>query len=303
MFRSILVPLDGSGFSETALPYALAVRRRTGAALHLASVHEPVPSFAYDEWETAAWQWSEDYLATVQERLGADGVGDVDAWVGTGPVVDLLLNRAETVDADLVVMATHGRGALSRAWLGSVADGLVRRARQPVLLVRPTEPAVNGSGEQAPLAEPDILRVVVPLDGSDLSEAVLDLAAELAATFGAAVHLLRVVAYPVEIASPYLPHTVQMNQQVVEEARGAASEYLERVAAKLRDRGLDVRTEVVVDTQAGHAIALYVEKSEADLVVMATHGRGGLQRALLGSTTDKVIRAVHVPVLVRRPES
>jgi nucleotide-binding universal stress UspA family protein len=294
MFRSILVPLDGSAFSEAALPYALGLSRRTGAAVQLASVHEPVPSFAYDEWESAAWQWSEDYLRSVRDDVSAKAGGEVEAWVGSGRVVDLLMARADAVEARLVVMATHGRGALTRAWLGSVTDGFVRHAHQPVLIVRPTE------GADAP-DDPSFNKILVALDGSQLSESVLDLAAEMARIFSGRLHLVRVVAYPVEIASPYLPHTVQMNQKILDEAEVAAREYLEGIAERLREAGLEVETHVHVDAQAGHAIAREADAVEADLIVMATHGRGSLQRALLGSTTDKVIRAVHVPVLVQRP--
>lgn len=294
MFRSILVSLDGSTFSESALAYALSLSRRTGAELQLATVHEPVPSFAYDEWETAAWEWSQEYLRAVRERVSDQAGGDVHAWIGTGRVVDMLKSRADTVGADLVVMATHGRGALSRAWLGSVADGFVRQAEQPVLLVRP---AADGATPD----DPSFSRVLVPLDGSDLSESVLDLATGVCRTFDAELHLLRVVSYPVEIASPYLPHTIQMNQKVVEDAKRSAEAYVEAIAHRLGDGGPRVSTHVVVDHQAGHTIADQATALGADLIVMATHGRGGVQRALLGSTTDKVIRSVHVPVLVRRP--
>jgi nucleotide-binding universal stress UspA family protein len=296
MYRSILVSLDGSRFAEAALPWALALGRSGSADLHLASVHEPIPSFSYDEWESAAWDWSEEYLARVRERLTPQCPGTVDAWVGSGRVVDCLLKRAADVSADLVVMATHGRGAFTRAWLGSVTDGLLRHTTLPVLVVRPgDEPAEVGA------ELPKIDSIVVPLDGSDLAESELAEARVLAKEFGAAVHLVRVVAYPAEIASPYLPHTVQMNQRLVEEAREIAETYVQERADRLKQEGIAVESHVLVDAQAGHAIAQVVDEVGADLVIMATHGRGGLQRALLGSTTDKVIRAVDVPVLVRRP--
>ncbi|MEJ2541282.1 MAG: universal stress protein [Gemmatimonadota bacterium] len=294
MFDKLLVTLDGSSFSEWALNYAAAICRRTGASLELASVHEAVTGFAYEEWEAAAVEWTEEYLSRIRSRM-EDQLGvEVGAWVGSGPVVDSLLHRAEAVDADLLVSATHGRGTISRAWLGSVADGLLRHTDRPLLLVRPEK------GEPAP-EDPSIRQVVVPLDGSEFSESILDLAVGFARTFDAEVNLLRVVAYPVEIASPYLPHTVQMNQAVVEQAKEAAEEELDRVAEGLGSEGLVVNTRVVVDSQAGHAICAESQDLKADLVVMATHGRGGLKRTLLGSTADKVIRSAHVPVLVRRP--
>jgi nucleotide-binding universal stress UspA family protein len=296
MFNSILIPLDGSRFAESALAPGLALSRATGAAVHLATVHEPVPSFSYDEWETAAWDWSEDYVSKVATRAQEYAGGPVDAWVGSGRVVECLTLRADSVKADLVVLATHGRGALTRAWLGSTADAFVRHANQPVLLIRPDEDGGTPTGEELTFD-----RILVPLDGSPLSETELDLAKGLAKLFDAELVLVRVVAYPVEIASPYLPHTVQMNQQIVDEAKSMAHRYLHDAAETLQTEGFRVRTFVNVDAQPGHAIARLAEEQEVDLVVMATHGRGGLQRALLGSTTDKVIRGVHVPVLVRRP--
>lgn len=296
MFTSILVSLDGSSFAETALQMGLALSRLTGADVHLATVHEPVPSFSYDEWESAAWDWSSEYIQRVKDAAKPLAGGKVGGWVGSGRVTECLQLRADQVGADLVVMATHGRGALTRAWLGSTADAFVRRADQPVLLVRPPE-----AGHPPLDADVRFKRILVPLDGSALSESEIELAAGVAGMFEAELILARVVSYPVEIASPYLPHTVQMNQAIVDEAREVAGRYLDEIADRLRAEDLKVRTVVEVDAQPGHAIAQLARTHEADLVVMATHGRSGLQRALLGSTTDKVIRGVQVPMLVRRP--
>jgi nucleotide-binding universal stress UspA family protein len=298
MFSSILVSLDGSSFAESALPWALSFSRRTDAELHLATVHEPVPSFSYDEWESAAWEWSEEYLRKIRNRVTPLAGGKVDAWVGSGRVVDCLLRRAEDVQADLIVMATHGRGAFTRAWLGSVTDGLVRHTKLPVLVVRPPEKSHPDLESETPSPR----CIVVPLDGSPLAEGELDNARKIAGLFDSCLHLVRVVAYPVEIASPYLPHTVQMNQHLVDEAKDAAEDYLESRADTLRQEGIDVNTHVVVDAQPGHAIAEVADANDADLIIMSTHGRRGIQRAILGSTTDKVIRAVQIPVLVRRPQ-
>ena len=294
MFKRLLVTLDGSSFSEWALKYAAGLSRRTDAGIELVSVHEPVPSFAYDEWEAAAFEWTEEYLAKTRDRLKEELGTEVTAWVGSGQVVDSILDRAEAVGAHMIITATHGRGAVSRAWLGRVADGLLRHARQPVLLIRPDK------GESPP-EDPSFRRIVVPLDGSDFSESILDLAIEVAKVYGGELDLLRVVAYPIEIASPYLPHTVQMNQEVVEEAKEAAVSYLQDIADRVAARGITAQTHVVVDSQAGHAICRECAELGADLVIMATHGRGGLKRALLGSTADKVVRSAHTPLLIRRP--
>ena len=120
MYKRILVPLDGSTFAEACLPLALALK--TNASLHLISVVEPIPAFAYAEWEPAALDWSTQYLASVADRVSDSAGGEITTAVHTGRVVETLHQEVASLDVDLVIMATHGRGALSRAWLGSVAD-------------------------------------------------------------------------------------------------------------------------------------------------------------------------------------
>lgn len=296
MYKHILVPLDGSTFAEAALPLAVALTQKTNAELHLISVVEPIPAFAYAEWEPAALDWSSKYLQSVAERVTDGAGGKVTTSVESGRVVETLLEHSAAFNVDLVVMATHGRGALSRAWLGSVADALMRRAEIPVLFVHPEEGAAP-----PPEADEGFGTLLVPLDGSELSESMLAHATEFGALFGSAYHLTRVVAYPLEIASPYLPHTVQMNADILAQAKEGAAEYLEDHAERMRRRGLRVTVAIVVDPQAAHGILSEAEAVGADAISMATHGRGGVGRAVLGSAADKVLRGTHVPVLLFRP--
>lgn len=296
MYRMILVPLDGSKFAESVLPLALSLSRRTRADLHLSTVQEPVPSFAYDEWENAAAEWSQQYLANVSERLTPHAGGDVTVALLSGHVVEVLEEEAESRNADLVVMATHGRGMLSRAWLGSVADSFLHHTNRPVLVVRPQD------GDVPELeADRSFGKILVPLDGTELSECMLEHAVEFGRLFDAAYHLVRVVPYPMDIASPYLPHTVQLNQGLVDDAKAAATDYLEAQAESLVQQGLTVDRAVLVDAQPGHGILKEVDAAECDLIAMSTHGRKGLSRAILGSAADKVLRGTHVPVLLYRP--
>ena len=298
MYRQIMVPLDGSRFAESVVPIALSLSRRTGAPVHFVTVQEPIPSFAYDEWETAASEWSEEYLRSAVERFGSKGGGEVTSHLLSGQVVESLEEEARARSVDLVVMATHGRGAFSRAWLGSVTDAFLHHTDRPVLLVRPEEDA------EAPVPEDvSVVRILVPLDGTDISESALEHAVELGTLFGAAYHLVRVVPYPMQFTSPYLPHTMQMNQQFVTDAKKVADEYLDAHAQRLSDRDLSVSCCSVVVPQPGHGILSELEAADCDFVAMATHGRAGLTRAILGSTTDKVIRGTHVPILLHRQSS
>lgn len=298
MYHRIMVPLDGSRFAEAALPTAVSLSRQTGAQIHLVTVQEPIPGFAYEGWEAASREHGERYLEEVRARLAEDVVADVTSALLEGHVTEVLEKRAESVDIDIVVMASHGRGALSRLWLGSVADTFVRHTSRPVLVIRPDPDA----SEQAE-GETAFGRILIPLDGSELSETALDHAVELGALYGAVYHLVRVVPFPIDMSSPYLPHTVQMNRSVVEEARKAADLYLEKRAASLRERGYEVDAEVVTASQAGRGILSRIEEVECDLVAMSTHGRTGLGRLILGSAADKVLRGSHVPVLLYRPRS
>jgi len=129
---------------------------------------------------------------------------------------------------------------------------------------------------------------------------VLDYALEFGALFGASYHLVRIVPYPLDIASPYLPTTFQMNQDLVEDAREAARSYLEEHASRIRERGLQVDVTARVDVQPGHGILKEAAEQQSTLIAMATRARTGLRRAILGSATDKVIRGAHVPILLHR---
>ena len=289
----ILISLDGSKFSEAALPWALEASRKLGVGLDVISVAEPIPTLEYAEWNVEAERWTSEYVDRIVEDCAPRAGGEVTGVGVAGSPLDQILKRSEAREASLIVAATHGRGPLARSWLGSVADGLLRTANAPVLLVRPTE-----SGDHIAAPEPVVSDIVVSLDGSEDSEAAVAEARRWARAFGAKVHLAQVVTYPSEIASPYLPQTVALNREVVDDSSRRASEHLQGVAADLRGEGLDVEAHVPEDVHGAAGIVKVAKDVGADMIVMATHGRGGLRRALLGSVTDKVVRSTDVPVLV-----
>lgn len=296
--RRIMVPLDGSAFSESALPWAFAIGDAWDADVEIVNVHEPlpVPEFGPID-EDVVDEWSQSYLARTALRI-ADATGrQVTTTVLHGAPVEALQKHEADSGADLVVMATHGRGPLSRLWLGSVADAYVRRARVPVLLTRPDD------DEQPNLAAtPSLDRVLVPLDGSDAAESVLAVARDACDSFGVTYDLLRVFPYPDEFASAYLPQTVSANAQALEEGKQVARAYVERMATALHADGAQAESDVVVDHSPAAGILHHAGEKNVDLIAMATHGHGGVTRALLGSVTDKVVRGAAVPVLVVRPE-
>jgi nucleotide-binding universal stress UspA family protein len=139
------------------------------------------------------------------------------------------------------------------------------------------------------------------MDGTELSEKVLECAMDFGSADGVKYTLVRVFPYAAEFTSAYLPHTVQLNAAVFEEGMADAKASVEEKAEELRKSGHDVRALLLVDASPAAGILRAAEEVGADLVAMSTHGRGGLNRLMLGSVTDKVLRGSHVPVLVFRP--
>ena len=304
MYRSILVPLDGSLASEQSLAYAAALSRRSGASLQLAYVHTPLilgeGTLYLGTPDVQLWEEEKKYLLGVVDRLKKMGLEKVSAQVLEGPIVETLQEQALGVGCDLVVMTTHGRGPVSRFWLGSVADQLVHRLPIPLLLVRTREEA------PPPVAEPEVRNILVALDGTPAAEQILEPAGDLAKLLGAACTLLRVVPAsppqedPKQFGWTYERVAPVVGEGLADKLRAEAHVYLKRVAASLRDRGIAVHTSIVAHAHPAAAILHEAASGKYDLLALETHGRRGLPRLFLGSVADKVVRGATVPILVHR---
>jgi len=295
MYRSILVPLDGSLPSEQSLPYAAALARRSGAALQLAYVHTPLivgEGVLYlGTPDVQLWEEEKKYILSVVDRLKKMGVDKVSAQVLEGPIAAALQEQALGASCDLVVMTTHGRGPVSRFWLGSVADQLVHRLPIPLLLIRTWEEV------PPPAQEPEVRNVLVALDGTPTAEQILEPAGTLAKLLGASCTLLRVVPSVV----PYTVYTEKaVDATLVEKMRADAHVYLQRVAGSLRDRGIAAQTRILTHAHPATAILNEAASGEYGLLAVETHGRHGLPRLFLGSIADKVVRGASIPILVHR---
>jgi nucleotide-binding universal stress UspA family protein len=181
---------------------------------------------------------------------------------------------------------------------------MIRHTPVPVLLVRPGEQVVDLGHE------PDLGKVVLPLDGSPLAEQILEPAVTLAGLMpGAHLTLVRaihpILPVPACLESGDWEREAQRLAEQVEAMQASlqaeARRYLETIAQRIRGRGLSVAVEVVVEDPPALAILHEAEKVKAGLIALETHGRRGLARLILGSVADKVIRGAHVPVLVHRP--
>jgi nucleotide-binding universal stress UspA family protein len=292
MATTIVVPLDGSPLAERALPYVRALARASGVRIVLvrAVLAHTLPGTDPTDAQAAAVQQAEDELAAVAERLWAEGLA-AERHVYYGEASEAILETAHYQHGDLIAMSTHGRTGLGRWVYGSVADRVLQRTGVPLLLVPAT------TERPWPTDRPP--RFLVPLDGSEFAEAALQPAGELAATLGAELVLLRVVEPIVPLVAD---GTVYANAFEVDEERATAGEYLERVAAPLRARG----QRVTLQTEVGQPSVTIVETArerDVDLVVMATHGRGGLARVVPRSVATGTLQRAQTPLLLVRPRA
>lgn len=292
MYRSILVPVDGSRLAERALSIAIPLAEQHGARLVLLQVHEPILPLvigggapvrdpALDETHRAEQAAYLDKLAVRTAKLTA---APVDALFRDGKVVPTIAAVVASHAVELVVMSTHGRGGLQRLWLGSVADALVRHATVPLLLVRGTRPVAKRLAGQPPF-----LRVLVPVDGSERAEEAVAVTKALLGSAHARLTLLHVVH----------PMTAAAGMSLKRDPEGEVVKgYLEPLARETASATLEVRLDVKTDHNIARVVTEAVETHDADLIAIAGQGMTGAQRFLVGSVADKLIRTAPVPVLV-----
>lgn len=288
--KTILLPLDGSPLAEQALPYAASLAQRSGARILLVRATQAHTLLDVDaaEAQLGVLSRAEHDLEVVAARLRAEHL-EVGVHVYYDSPASSILDAARRHRAELIVMSTHGRSGLGRMVYGSVADDILRHAEIPVLLIPPT--VDHAWSADRPLT------VLVPLDGSPLAEDALASAKLLAELLGARLHLLRVIeppAYPL-YGDGYVYVPIDDTAE-----RDAARAYLNEIAGRLAAGGAEVEAEVA-DGLPSAVVPRVAQEQQADVIAMATHGRGGLARLVLGSVATGTLQRTHVPLLLTRP--
>lgn len=314
--QTILVPLDGSAMAERILPYVRLLAPLLNAQVRLFQVIAPrevrydnglistllisygiQPKVEEEELQRqrahdAMILQAEGYLDLMAQPLRKAGI-KVEVEVALGSVGKLVVEAAQQPDVSLVAMVTHGYGDLAHWPLGSITDKVVHATTTPVLVLR-------GDNDAPQTDDPSIERILVPLDGSKLAKQALPLATELAERLHANIELLEVITPLLE-----LPHArrasqyVQPSDQALDELHDLAIQELAVIAETLEKHDIQATPNVEI----GHAAETIVDEAQRkhiDLIVMATHGYGGLRRWALGSVAHKVLQAATVPLLLVR---
>jgi nucleotide-binding universal stress UspA family protein len=324
MFKRILVPLDGSIRAEQAIPLAVRLARASGGSvLLLRVVTTPLEFGPYMRQSMMILEVVEADIVHVAEYLSnvarSDDLKGIETQVAvfTGSEALTIIETARDQHVDLILLTSHGDTGFKRWALGSVAQKVARHSPVPVLVLRKggTVPSHPYPDATRPL---HAMSAVVALDGSTLSEAALFPAAQLVAALAApaqgSLHLTRVVHRPGVDA--LLSGRERMGPWERDRALEEAMSYVRKRADDLQNRleadlNLAITWSVAVDADVAEALIRVAEEGRVDagacvvggcdLLALATHGRHGLQRWMLGSVTERVLGATKLPLLIVRP--
>ena len=286
MFKSILVPLDGSGYGKSVLPYVKELAPRFGSKVYVLGV-------GIGSKQRRVNRLLGEYINDVANNLRIDNI-EVEPVILYGRPADEILIFTEENDIDLIIMATHRRGGMARWWVGSVAENVVSEACASVLLVRS-----NHLEEIETMKKSTLLNILAPLDGSDIGEAALSHAEALAMETGASLSLLQVIPPPGGLEAKIFGSEFR---RLVKAMHDSGEEYLGSVAERLTKKGVKTTYKVIAGDPA-HMIVEHINDEKVSLVAMSTHGRTGIARWILGSVADKVLHEAEVPMfLVRSPK-
>ena len=298
MFKKILVPLDGSKLSERALGPALALAQQVGGEVILLSV--PVLKHMFvmdkaghglllpDDSRKDSQRELTEYLQTVVESQTHPEF-TLRTKVIDGDEASVIVDTAVAENIDLIVMSTHGRSGFQHWLLGSITERVLHSAPCPVLIVRSSQP---------------ISRVLFPLDGSELAKCALEPGFEIAAKLGCQATLFNVIEhFYVSTADADRLESVEagLGRQLEESLFTKNEAYLQIIKQRY-EQMVDQEIHIALaEGPTAKRILGFAENWNADLIVMATHGRTGLRRWLYGSVTEKVLRGAHCHMLVIRP--
>jgi nucleotide-binding universal stress UspA family protein len=286
IFGRILVPLDGSGEGKSVLPYIRDLSQKFNSSIYILGV-------GIGSKRRRVNYLLKEYINEITNELCAENI-DAKPIMSYGTPAEEITLQAEKNNINLITMATHGRGGITRWWIGSVAERVVSNSTIPVFLVRSKR-----IDETEALKKATIKNIIAPLDGSDIGESALANAEAIALKTGASIHLLHIITPPGGLEVNLFGSDLK---GIVKAMNDSAENYLNRIAEDLKKKGIPTRCKVMAGDPA-NLIVEEVTKQQDGLIAMSTHGRSGIARWILGSVADKVLHEATIPIwLVRSPK-
>jgi nucleotide-binding universal stress UspA family protein len=294
MIKHFLVPLDGSRLAESALPVAAFLAQTLHAPVTLTHMIERnAPEEIHSDRHLTNVVEATDYLKAVADKAFPTGV-EVNWHVHTVAVEDVahsILDHAEELDADLVIMCTHGRGGPRDWFIGSIAQQMLAIGSVPIMLIPPSETSPASFRCQ---------RALVTLDGAPEHEQGLPVAVDLAKACHMSLHLLMVIPTLSTLQGDEIATATMLPgamRAFLDLAVQGGQDYLGAHLTRLRQAGLEVSAEVERGDPL-KAIVKTARRIEADLIVMGTHGKTGMEAFWSGSLTPKVSGKAKIPLLL-----
>lgn len=298
--RRILVPLDGGDLSMSALPFLRALATPESEVILLRVVPDGgglldrlVPSRGRaEEILQASVSAADEFLADIRDGLH-EMSASITSLTRVGHPADEILAVAEELDVSLIIMATNGHGPIGRMVLGSIANRVAHTAEAPVLLFRPDKITLPFSED---LLVP-LHRVVVPIDGSGRAREALAPATNIARQVSVPIHLVRVVDVEdhIDLDVDALKAEYGDVMSEISTLQSDMHDELEQEASAIRDRGMDVSTEVLTGGAASGILGLL---KAGDMVVMTSHGEGDAGGLFVGSVTEQLIQQSAAPIVL-----
>lgn len=303
MYDKILVPLDGSEVAECVLPYVEAIAsNKKPVQVTFLFVTQPLDIPLADKKFTArieseAKSGAKSYLDKLIKKLKAND--SIKGVIKTGKPAETIIDYCEEHKINLIIMATHGRSGISRWTRGSVADKVLHNAKAPVWLIKAntTKKTFISKGKK--------IKLLAPLDGSNVAEVSLKAITELNEQFGSdkvEVTLFRVseLFAPPYIYPPEMPISIEEYLEYEKKRTlEICQSYLDKIKKILMEQGLNILTAIEEGTPAD-VIVNYANKHSINLIVMSTHGRTGFSHWAFGSIAEKVLKGAECPVFLVR---
>lgn len=299
MYKKILIPLDGSNAAHVAIPYAEKIAIGFGSTITIMYVSQS-PEESHSNMHKLYLEKMVEVIKSEIDTYVDKPLGKkitLESAISVGDPAQEIVDFADKQNINLIVMSTHGRTGVTRWALGSVADRVLRATKRPVALIRVK------NAEPKVLGKLLISKILVTLDGSERSEKIIPYVQNLASKIKAEVVLLHVLepTYGVYKAGGF-HHDVYSKKQR-ESMTVFYEDYLNGIADRFRGKAIATKCQILFGNGA-EPIINYADRIGADFIAMATHGRSGVSRWVLGSVTEKVLRMANTSLfLVRTPRA